>query len=134
SYGGLALVGQDIFASDMRTFGSAADEAQGIIRFDRTSGTWERFAEDIEPTDLTAGQDGKLHALDSLRTVRAYDPNTLALLSTVTLPFSVPVGTGGTSTPQDYRAIAVNAAGEIYTADWGRVVTRFTAAGVVIRT
>src|SRR5262249_30210433 len=46
--------------------------------------------------------------------------SSLALLRTVTLP----------SGP-DYRAVAVNAAGDIFTANWDNTVSRFSPAGVL---
>ncbi len=127
SYGGLAVLGSSAFATDMST---AGDAEQGVVRFNLADGTSDRFATDFQPIDVAAGLDGKLYALDASRTLRVYDPSSLALLRTVTLPASVTPSGSSTPVAQDYRAIAVDTNGLIYTADWGRTLTRFSAAGV----
>jgi hypothetical protein len=130
SYGGLAVYGTMAFATDMSTAGGPQ---AGIVRLNLIDGYRERFAADFQPIDVTVGLDGYLYALDANRTVRVYRPESLTLERSVTLPATVPGNTGGTIA-QDYRAIAVDNTGRIYAADWGRAVTRFTAAGAVERT
>jgi hypothetical protein len=125
TYGGLAVAGGFAFATDMSTPGG---EENGIVRFDLGAGASDRFATDFQPIDVAAGLDGKLYALATGGVLRVYDPSSLTLLNTVTLPATVPVA--GAQLAQDYRAVAVDANGLIYTADWGRVVARFSAAGV----
>jgi hypothetical protein len=127
SYGGLAVLGGYAFATDMSTSG----DEKGIVRFDLAAGTSDRFATDFEPIDVAAGLDGKLYALDAARTLRVYDPSSLALLNTITLPASVTPAGSSTPVAQDYRAVAVDPNGLIYAADWNRTLTRFSAAGVV---
>src|SRR5262249_41174852 len=73
-------------------------------------------------TDLTIGQDSKLYALAG-QTLSVYDPYTTALLRTVTLPFG-----------NDYRGVAVNSAGDIYTANWNNSVTHFSSTGALLDT
>ncbi|ETX02789.1 MAG: hypothetical protein ETSY1_02255 [Candidatus Entotheonella factor] len=111
SYGGIAVYDRYVFVSDMRTFGDPADEAKGIIRYDTSDGTWQRFAENIEPIDLTLGFDGLLYALapggsPSGRTVDVYNPQTLAFVSQI----DVTVPLGWTS----QRSLGVNAAGAMF--------------------
>ncbi|MFO0881408.1 MAG: Calx-beta domain-containing protein [Gemmataceae bacterium] len=129
SYGGIARTGGATFVTDMNTSGAVET---GIVRFN-ADGSVDRFATDFEPIDLTVGLDGKLYALNASRTLRVYQPDTMALLQTVTLPTTVNVTISGTTTAvtQDYRSIAVDQNGLIYAADWGGVVSRFSATGVV---
>lgn len=123
--GGFTVVGTFAFATDAAT---AAGPDAGLVRFDLTDGSSIRFATDFTPIDVTAGGDGLLYALDGNATVRVYNPASLALVNTVTLPAQLPVS--GTVVTQDYRAVAADTFGRIYTADWNRTLARFTAAGV----
>ncbi len=115
SYGGLAQDGNYIFATDMNT---ASGPANGIVRFDTTTGTATRFG-NSDFTDLNLGLDGKIYALAG-STVSTYDPNSLSQLGTVTLP------------SDDYRGVAVSAKGDIYAVDWTRVVSHWSAAGTLL--
>ena len=123
SYGGIALAGNYAFVTDMTT--SGVGSPKGIIRFDRTDGTATRFATTLEPIDLNVGLDGKLYALTAPRKVSVYDPSTLALQQTINLPSKI------NNVTQDYRALAVNAAGEMFVATWDERVHRFDSAGVL---
>jgi ribosomal protein L35AE/L33A/urease beta subunit len=114
SYGGLALLGNYVFATDMQTAGGME---KGVVRFDLSTGTATRFGSG-DFTDLNLGLDGKLYALAG-QTVTAFDPVSMAQLGSVTLPSG------------DYRGIAVNAAGDIFTAAWNKVISRFNAAGAL---
>src|SRR5262245_21611511 len=115
SYGGLASFGNYIFATDMATGGGMP---HGVVRFDTTNGTATRFG-NVDFTDLNIGLDGKLYALNG-STIYVYDPNSMSQLRTLTL------------TSADYRGIAVAANGDIYTAAWNSIVSRFDANGVLI--
>src|SRR5262249_55486088 len=55
------------------------------------------------------------------QTVYVFDSISMALQHTVTLPAG-----------NDYRGVAVNATGDIFTANWGNTVTHFTATGALI--
>lgn len=110
TYGGIANYGQYIYVSDDNT-GNGDDNLSGIIRFDMTNGTSERFADTFEPIDLTVGQDGLLYLLHPPTSsggfaLEVYDPVSLTHLNHIFF------GIAG-----DHRAVAVNAAGEIYRAD-----------------
>lgn len=128
SYGGIAAFGGFVFVTDMRTFGDGgADEAQGVIRFDLEAGTWTRFAEDVEPTDLNLGLDGLLYVLSggtSARTIDIYDPQTLALVDSLSL-LSVTGAPG-------LRSIAADAAGVMYGAKFDGGVLKFTRDGTLL--
>jgi hypothetical protein len=120
SYGGLGLYQNFIFASDMTTAGDPAGQSDGVIRFNLSDGTATRFGQGTDYFDVRVGLDGKVYALGGVsgQTVSVFDPNTMALLNTITLPSG-----------NDYRGIAVNAAGDIFTANWGNTVTHFNSAG-----
>jgi hypothetical protein len=120
SYGGLGSYGNFIFASDMTVAGDPTGQSSGVVRFDTSLGTAVRFASGIDTTDVNVGLDGKVYALSG-NVVRAYDPNTLGLLSSVVLP-------GG----NDYRGVAANAAGDLFTANWANTITRFSATGALL--
>ncbi len=114
SYGGLAVLGNYVFATDMQTAGGME---KGVVRFDLSAGTATRFGSG-DFTDLNLGLDGKLYALAG-QTVTVFDPVSMAQLGSVTLPSG------------DYRGIAVNAAGDIFTAAWNKVISRFNATGAL---
>src|SRR5206468_508527 len=103
TYGGIGVLGDSVYVTDMTTSGGPGDEAKGVVRFNLADGTAARFLETEGPQDLTIGKDGRLYLL-SANTVKAFDPATFVLQSTVTLPAG------------DFRGIAVNAAGEIFAA------------------
>ena len=117
SYGGIATVGNYVFASDMST--GQGGGAEGIVRFGPT-GT-ERFADTDEFIDLTLGLDNKLYALTAYDDVFVYEPQTMALERAFRL-----------SGFKDYRAIAANANGEIFSAAWDGKVYHFDAAGALL--
>jgi hypothetical protein len=117
SYGGVGLYQNFVFASDMTVGGDPAGQSNGVVRFNVANGTGTRFANGINTIDVNVGLDGYVYALAGT-SVTVYDPNTLAQIRSVTLPFG-----------NDYRGVAANAAGEIFTANWGNTVTRFSATG-----
>src|SRR4051812_1524157 len=85
SYGGNASYNGYVFVTDMNTGPTATEGAQGIIRFDTAGNTATRFATDISPWDLNIGLDGLLYAFSDSSHIRVYDPNSLALVRTVTI-------------------------------------------------
>jgi hypothetical protein len=121
SYGGLARLGQYVFATDMNTGGGAP---AGVVRFDTGGGPTVRFAGTIEPIDLNMGPSAVLYTLPGASspndTVAKYDANTLASLGTVTIQFD------------DNRALAVASDGSIFVATWGGVIRRYSAAGSLL--
>jgi hypothetical protein len=126
SYGRLGVYQNFVFASDGFTSSNGSTE-WGIVRFNLSDGTATRFAADFGPQDLTVGRDGLVYALAPFQVVRVYNPQTLALVRTVTLPSSV----GGSS--QFYTGIAVNANGDIYAStSSNRTVHRFDSAGTLL--
>ena len=122
-YGGIGKHENFVFVTDM--WGGGAASPKGIVRFDVDNGSATRFDNFYSYTDLTVGHDGLVYA-QSHRTVRVYDPDTLALQRTVNLPFSI----GGQS--QVYRGIAVDSSGEIFAASWQNQIHRFDANGNVL--
>jgi hypothetical protein len=114
SYGGLAEFQNYLYATDMATAGAMPN---GVVRFNLSNGTASRFG-NVDFTDLNIGLDGKLYALNG-STVYVYDPLSTALLRTVALP------------PADYRGVAVNAGGDIFTCTWNNVVSHFNGGGVL---
>lgn len=116
SYGGIAIVGSQVFVTDMTT--GSGGEATGFVRFDLNTGTTQRFAAP-EFDDLTLGLDGLLYASAGYAAV--YDPSTMTFLRDVTLQ-------GAT----DVRGIAVDADGFIYAASWEGRVSKHDATGLLI--
>jgi uncharacterized protein (DUF2141 family) len=117
SYGGVGRYQQYVFASDMFTAGAPE---RGIIRFNTADGTAQRFADTIDFTYLTVGLDGQVYGLTGYQ-VEIYNPNTLALVGTVTLP-DYP----------DARGVAVDESGYIFTSDWDGYVHQYDASGHLI--
>lgn len=119
SYGGIASYQNFVYVTDMATAG--AGSPQGIVRFNITNNTAQRFTSASGYIDLTMGLDGVLYALRddssaSGRTVDAYDPLTMNLLWTTTLA-------------NDARGIAVNKNGDIFAADWNGNIRRYDDNG-----
>jgi WD40 repeat protein len=106
TYGKLATYDRYVFA----TSGSVG--APKIFRLDTDTGAFTPFATQNSndgPIDLTMGHNGLLYALNgegspSGRFIQVFDPQTLALISTITLPLL------GMSS----RSIAVDSSGYIY--------------------
>lgn len=130
TYGGIASIESFVFVTDMDTGASGgADSAQGVIRFDLEDGTWTRFAEDIEPIDLSIGLDGLLYALypggsPGGRELDVYDPLTLDRVDSVSVADIV--GFSG------HRSVAADAMGNIFVADWSGNLVKFNRDGDVL--
>src|SRR5262249_34953988 len=97
---------------------TAGGMQNGVVRFNTVDYTYTRFG-NTDFTDLNIGLDSRLYALAG-QTIYVYDPLTTAQLGTVTLPYA------------DYRGIAVNANGDIFTATWNNVVSRFSSTGTLL--
>lgn len=121
-YGGIASFQNYIYVTDFRT---SRAEASGIVRFDVNDYSSARFADGIDFIDLAIGLDGLLYGLypggsPSGTHVAVYDPLRMTFLRTVTLD-------------HQSRAIAVNAAGEIFGATLDGDVHQFASDGVTER-
>lgn len=119
SYGGIAVAKNQVFVSDMMTYGGG--EQQGIVTFDMKTGTAQRFAANHEYTDLTMGGDGLLYATTGYG-ADVYDPTTHSLVRSV-------ASLGG-----DVRGIAVDKSGTIFTASWDGLVSKYDYLGRQIGT
>ncbi len=121
TYGGISTFGQYVFVTDMRTFGDGGlDELQGIVRFDLTDSSSERFSEAAEYIDLTIGLDGLLYGLRGDEdTVDKFDPSSLESLGRIDLA-------------RDNRSIAVNADGEIFGGSFDDNIYHFDSNGALI--
>ncbi|HVS71673.1 MAG TPA: PEP-CTERM sorting domain-containing protein [Phycisphaerae bacterium] len=124
TYGGVAAVGNYAFVSDMNTGGSPDT---GIVRFNVTDFTSERFASGTEFERVTLGEDGLLYGLNGdgfsgWPELYVWNPQTMELLRTVGL-----VGA-------DIRAVAVAADGEIYTTALDGYIREFTPDGTLVKT
>lgn len=129
SYGGIAVYDQTVFATDMST--ASGGEAQGVVAFDMATGQAQRFAENVQPIDLTIGLDGFLYLLSpggspGGRTIHVYDPANLSLLDTIDLTAIF----GWT----EHRAIAVDENGDIFIADWDGEIHHITSDGDIVAT
>ena len=126
SYGGIDLLGDKVFLTDMSTAGSSP---QGVVAVEGANPV--RFAEHSEPIDLTLGLDGFLYTLSpggspGGRTVEKYDPATNAFLASIDL-----TGTFGWT---EHRTIAVDWNGDMFIADWDGEVHHLSQSGVLIST
>lgn len=115
TYGGIASNDRYVWVTDMETFGSPEDQDHGIIQFDLDGKNPDfRFAEDIEPIDLTLGKDGLLYALypggsPGGRFIDVYNPNDATFVKTINLSDIF----GHTA----HRSIAVDSDSNVYIAD-----------------
>lgn len=125
TYGGIANFGQYVFATDMNT-SSGENTLMGVIRFDMTNGTSQRFADTIEPIDLNMGLDGLLYAQypggsSSGAAVEVYDPVSLNHIRHVFFGLE-----------DQHRSLAVSASGEFYLADPNGDIERWSPDATLI--
>ncbi len=126
TYGGIAINGNDVFVTDMTTYGDPEDEEAGIVKINLITGAGVRFATTIEPIDLTIGLDGLLYALypggsPEGRDISIFDPATLTEIGHIDL--SATFGHTG------HRAIAVTADSEVIIADSDGDLQKIDSAG-----
>lgn len=130
TYGGIDTIGKYVFVTDMRTFGDdGADEASGIVRFDISSGSAERFANGIEMIDLTVGHDGYLYGLfpgghPGGRFLDVFDPFSLVHVNSIS--FADIFGHTG------HRSIAVDAESNVFIADWDGDIHKIDSEGNIL--
>ena len=122
SYGGIDYYQNYVFVTDMKTYGSDEDEAKGIIRFSQTEESPIRFAESGNFIDLTVGLDNLIYGLESYGKISVYDPETLELVRSFTLEDKY----------NNYRGIAVNQQGEIFSAAWDGNIYYFNSTGNIV--
>ena len=108
---GIATWGDYVFVTDklQADFGKPL-QTQGIIRINLKDFSAQRFEQDRIYCHLTLGKDGLLYGVEggtSGYQLRAFNPETMALVKTVTLQNSVNVG-----------RVAVNQKGEIYATEF----------------
>ncbi len=112
TYGGIATWQNYVYVSDMRTLNTPEAAAAGVVRFDTRDFSCQRSADSSELVDVAVGLDGLVYGLTRLQLIKVYDPETLALIR------NVPLRTG------DHRAIAVNRAGDIFSATGNGTIYR----------
>ncbi len=127
----LTSIDHRVFAIDNSTTGS---DENGIVLFDRSADyASQRFATSFQPNDLAAGHDGRLYALGTTGSgasanpdeIQVYDPNTLASLSSISLPNDT-VG-------ESVTGIEVTSAGEIFAATRSGLLARLDAGGNIVQ-
>lgn len=127
--GGLGLNNKYVFAADEAVSGELPYSiGQGIVRFNFGTGSAQRFANTDGTADVTVGLNGYVYAITpagspSGRYLAKYDPESLALVSTLDLNPTVGA---------DHRAIAVNAAGELYVGDLDGDVLHCSPTGTLL--
>lgn len=120
SYGGIAVLGDFVYVTDGATAGQGA--AKGIVRFDATGQSPQRFLDQYEYIDITLGLDSKLYALrNTYGALDVINPADMTLLSSVSL--------GHTSSS---RAVVANAAGEIFMASWNGYLYHYSPSGQLL--
>jgi hypothetical protein len=113
-YGELGQYQQYVFAPDMNSPNG------GIIRFDTATSTATPFATSTQYDNVTVGLDGNVYAIQASSTViDIYDPTSTNMIGSVTVS-------------GDPRGVAVDAAGNIFTADWSGVINEFDSNGTPI--
>ncbi len=121
SSGGLDQLGQYVFATDMN---DPFAVLQGVVRFDLSGGPTVRFAEAIEPLDLSIGPNNVLYALDGSASVNdavfKFDALTFEALGIV------PIQSGTNS------ALAVALDGSIFVGSLGGTISRYSPDGELL--
>ncbi len=132
TYGGIASDNRFVWVTDMSTGGDPDDALHGIVQIDLDGQMPDfRFAEDIEPIDLTLGKDGLLYALwpggsPEGRFVNVYNPNDASFIKTISLA-DIFGHTG-------HRSIAVDENSNMYIADWDGDIQMIDRNGNVLHT
>ena len=110
TYGGIDAIGERVFVTNMSTSGSPN---QGMVVFDLSDASLT-FVSGDGYIDLTVGEDGYVYGFTG-STVDKYDPDTMQVLTEIS------VNSG--------RTVAVNAAGELFIADWSGYVRKYDQSG-----
>lgn len=121
SYGGIAVLGNSVYVTDMWT--AYDGNPQGIVRFSKNGGAPVRFATSIEPIDV-ATEGSYVYALSGnyWNSLSVYNPADLSFTRNIPL-----VGT-------DVRSIAVKKNGELFTADWSGNICHLSSTGQLLDT
>jgi hypothetical protein len=126
TYGGIATIGRYVFVTDMQTSGDGSPS--GVVRFDLGGGPTVRFATDLNPIDLNVGLDGRLYVLNEDgvsaggNRIEVFDPTSMDYIREIILP-------------NEQRAIAVDANGDIYGAerDPSGMINHFDSDGLLLK-
>jgi hypothetical protein len=123
SAAGIAATPNGFFATDAYRYGGTIG---GLVRFDGTTLAATRFAPGTVYLHLAMGFDGRLYALrkgtdgnNDGKVVDIFDPNSTALLGSVTLA-------------QNVVAVAAEAYGSMFGAGWDGNIYRFDSSGAVV--
>jgi hypothetical protein len=123
-FGGIAAYRNYVFVTDE----AAGGDAQGIVRFDTANNyAGQRFAADLDTADLSLGMDGLLYVMagNSSSTpgqIVVFNPSTMARLRTIAPPGI------------DNRAVAADAAGNIYVGSYNGQVFKLGPSGGLLKT
>jgi hypothetical protein len=122
-------LGNYVYVSDLGTT-IPQGTRYGILRFDTTGGPTVAFAPNETFGQVAVGLDGLIYGLDTTSVpfhseVLAYDPKTLNLVKSVTIPYL-------TNINDDWRSLAVDASGEIFLADWDGNVVKMSPGGSIV--
>lgn len=121
--GGVDAIGNKVFVTNMDSTG---DSIGGVVVFDLNNNSVE-YIIDEDLIDITVGQDGYLYGLSYKYyrnyTLRQYDPESLQLLRSVTIDSN--------NLP---RAIAVDADGNFFVANYYNNLVKFDANGTELHT
>lgn len=126
TFGGIAAFSHYVYAADMDNSGS--DPGHGVVRFDLDGGPTVRFATTTSPNDLNIGLDGLLYTLSRGSAFNG-GGNRIDVFNPISMAFI-----RGFELPEEYRGIAVDFNGDIYTAQRDQVsrVNRFSPTGVLL--
>ena len=118
SYGGIGIIGDNVFVTNM---GTAGQNTNGVVMFDLFNGTSSDVVTGVDTIDLTVGLDDSLWVLTSSRQAVQYDTTTFSVLDTVNL-----------NGFNDVRSIAVDANGDFIIGSWSGFVARLDSSGSLI--
>jgi Calx-beta domain/PKD domain/RTX calcium-binding nonapeptide repeat (4 copies) len=127
TFDGLGRLGNYVYASDMALYGEPT-YLSGIVRFNLDTGASDRIVVTAGGLiSATVGRDGKLYGLDDYNELFVYDRETGQQERVLALPYYV------NGIPSKFKDVAVNAAGEIFAADYlNHRVMKFSPTGQLV--
>jgi hypothetical protein len=127
SYGEIGTIGNYVFAPSEA---AGTSGVAGIVRFDMTTNSAKEFVVGTDYTAVTVGANGLVYAINNAAgsptsEIDVFNPNTMQQVQTIKLSLQ--------AFSADLRALAVDAAGQIFAAGWDGNIYQLDSTGAVVK-